>query len=481
MPRGFLVLIFISFFQTIHAQTIEVKLSPVMGMLNLLETLQGATGTSPTLRKQAEEQLPANVWQKALQDYQNLRTEYQFIREGYPSSRKVILSTRKLLMLAAAHATDLEDFQTRITGILPNQDMIRLIAILKSIEPHYRKTFWEPYLTTLESMQQEMISRIPRLLPLFKQAKAFYQTAWPESLPFIVNLYPIPALEGNTAATPYGNVLVCGFLTRHPGAAEHLESIIVHEMCHLLFEEQSQQVQNNIDTWFNEETSPYRSFAYSYLDEGLATAIGNGWAEQQLHGQLDTGQWYNDPTINGYAKAIYPLIKTYFTSKHSLDQSFVHQAVEAFAKSFPRSLFSYDNLLNEVNVYVDEEDPVGIQQIMTTIRSHFIIRNAWAVSPITATSSLERLNQGNSTHLIIVDRNQPAVLTSLNQEIPALRTTLNGLKITGETILTHMDETTGNTYIICILQQPDHLDKAMETLAGQKYLDVEKPSFPVDR
>ena len=479
MPRGFLILVCFSFIQAIHSQSIEVKLSPVMGMFNLLETLQGATGTSPTLRKQAEDQLPGEVWQQALQDYQNLRTEYQFIRDGYPPSRKVILSTRKLLMLAAAHASDLQDFQTRITGILPNQDMIKLIRILKTIEPYYLKIFWDPYRTVLENMQNEMTSRAPRILPLFKQAKAFYQTAWPESLPFIVNLYPIPALEGNTAATPYGNVLVCGFLTRHPGAAGHLESIIVHEMCHLLYEEQSQQVQNNIDTWFATESSPYRSFAYSYLDEGLATAIGNGWAEKELHGQLDTAQWYNDPTINGFAKALYPMIENYFSQNRVLDQPFVHQAVAAFAQSFPKSLFSFENLLNEVNVYVDDEDPVAIQQVMSTIRAHFIIRNAWAVSPITAGSSLDRLKNGLGTHLIIVDRNQPAVLTKINQEIPALRSMLNGLKITGETVLTHLDEASGTTYIICILQQPDHLDRAMAQLAEHQYLDVEKPAIPI--
>ncbi|MEZ4899706.1 MAG: hypothetical protein R2806_22880 [Saprospiraceae bacterium] len=471
--------VFILLTLALPAQTIEVKLSPVMGMLNLLETLQGATGTSVTLRKQAEQQLPDEVRATLLNDYQQLRTEYQFIREGYPSARKVILSTRKLLMLAAAQATDLTDFQTRITGILPNQDMISLIDILGRLEPYYQKLFWNPNHESLASLQKQMTEEIPEILPLFKKAKTFYGTPWPASLPFIVNLYPIPALEGHTAATPYGNVLVCGYLTRHPQALEQLKGIVIHEMCHILYEEQTQAMQNDLDDWFKKDDSPFRPFAYSYLDEGLATAIGNGWGEEILNGKLDTGQWYDDPYIDTYAKSLYPEVKSYLDHHKTIDQAFVVKAVAAFAKSFPDALFSFENLLNEVNIYTEEEDPVRIQQIITTIRTSFTVRNSWVSSPIASDQSLERMKNGPATHLILVDRNHQAILSKINQNIESLRTVLNGLRISGETIITHVDADTGNTYIICILFNEESLPRAMEALQAAKNLDLNQSVIPI--
>ncbi|WP_254050305.1 hypothetical protein [Myroides sp. N17-2] len=76
-------------------------------------------------------------------------------------------------------------------------------------------------------------------------------------------------------------------------------------MCHVLFNEQTPEFQQQIDQWFEENTYLYKQYAYNFFDEALATAIGNGWVHKNISGSLLTTDWYNNEYINEFAKELY--------------------------------------------------------------------------------------------------------------------------------------------------------------------------------
>jgi hypothetical protein len=48
--------------------------------------------------------------------------------------------------------------------------------------------------------------------------------------------------------------------------------------------------------------------AYVQLNEGLATAMGNGWFNRRVKGQVPAGSWYSDPVIDAYGQALLPVM-----------------------------------------------------------------------------------------------------------------------------------------------------------------------------
>ncbi|RYF31747.1 MAG: hypothetical protein EOO38_31440 [Cytophagaceae bacterium] len=117
--------------------------------------------------------------------------------------------------------------------------------------------------------------------------------------------------------------------------------VILHEMCHVLYDEQPAEIQHEIQKWFDENPSSFAPAAYTFFDEAMATALGNGYAYKELKGQMDSTEWYNNPYINGFAKALYPVAEQYLNSGKPIDKAFIDAAIAIFEKTFPDSLTDY--------------------------------------------------------------------------------------------------------------------------------------------
>jgi hypothetical protein len=281
-------------------------------------------------------------------------------------------------------------------------------------------------------------------------------------------LYPIPLESGMTTAIPKGNTLICSFLTENENDYIGRLGVIVHEMCHILFDEQPLHLQNKIDRWFKESESDYSKLAYSYLDEGLATAIGNGWAYQQIHGEVDTMQWYNDEYIDGFGHALFSEVSNYLAEGKMIDKTFIENAIALFGKTFPNANADVNTLLKVLQVYSNVEEREKIDELFGTLQSNFDIHSAWLSTPIDDDKSKETFQKDQITKLFIIENNNASTIDLLKKEYEEMP---SEIPTTENFILAFKTKKSRSTVFIVNLIKLKNLEKTLKVL---KNLEAEQ-------
>jgi hypothetical protein len=350
----------------------EVKYSPMLSQLRYLEAAAKTSHYSVTYRSAILKNIKADekiLFQQIVEDFQRIKLNYNFQWEQYPESRHSYRTIYDLVNIAAVNSVDLDDFSRRLIGMIPNDDYIALLKVFERIKP-----FHDDLLKKYEDKTKKQIKNyVPyqeKLGYLFDKVSHFYGTDWNPKTPFVVCLYPIPGREGISSATPHGNTLVCGFWGDKENDYKSRLSVITHEMCHILYDGQSADNQSNIERWMNESKSPYRKLAYQYLDEGLATAVGNGWAFEEIHAFVDSSSWYADEIIDKYGHALFPLVKSYMRTGKTIDSIFIKEAIAVFEKEFPKSIYDYKVMANEVFITGSFPDQ-DLDKVMEIVADNF--------------------------------------------------------------------------------------------------------------
>ena len=403
------------------AQLLRFKISRPYCVFNFLETCKGTVGTSEALKQYIEANTKGDpIFKKLVDDYISLNTETIFLREGFPETRPAYRSTKDLLIIAAVQSDYFPDFKTRITGILHNTDYYRLMELMEKADIYYEKIIWskhgEAALKQLKSL--EIYNNTSN--DAFLKFKNFYKSSWSDDMPFTVALTPVPGKYGGTAATPHANSLCVDVLTEETNYVGRV-AIVLHEICHVLYAEQSRQFQHELESYFANSTSPYAKVARDFFDEGLATACGNGWTYQFLAGKPDTTGWYSDPYIDGFGHALFPLVSKYLAEKKSLDSAFVSEAIQLFGEKFPNSPQDYGIQFNHLTMYCDEERTIERNQIKQNIYEQFMVSWLNFSTPVLEQESIAFLKESNGTQLVIVDRNHEKVFSSLRDLLPDLK------------------------------------------------------------
>lgn len=403
-----------------NAPLLKFKISRPYCVFNFLETCKGTNGTSESLKQYIETNTANDPsFKKLVADYIALNLETTFQREGFPETRPAYRSIKDLLMIAAVQANTISDFKQHIVGILHNTDYESLINLMQKADVYYEKIIWEKHgkaaLNQLKNLKKYEASSNEAFLKF----KKFYNSSWADDMPFTVAISPVPGKEGSTAATPHANSLCLDVLTEETDYAARI-AITLHEICHVLYAEQSRQVQHDLEEYFAKSSSAYANAAHNFFDEGLATANGNGWAYQLLTGKMDPGGWYSNTYIDGFGHALFPLVNRYLAEKKSLDADFVTEAIRLFGEKFPQSTEDFGIQFNHLTMYADEEQTQERNQIKQDLYEQFSVYWLNFSTPILGGESLSLLKEGGGSHLIIIDRNYESVLTSLKGVLPEL-------------------------------------------------------------
>lgn len=410
-------------------EIIQFKVSKPYCVFNFLETAIGRSETSATLRQFILSHTEGDSFFSDLcSKFKDLQLDYHYKREEFPESRRQFRSVKNLLIIDLVNADSWQEFQSRSIGMLPNSEQQNLINLLKQAEPIYDTLIWIDSKAKLQHQIDALSRFTAKSSEIFTTFQYFYHSGWTNDIPFLVTLYPIPGAKGNSTATPHANSLCVGVLTDETRHIERM-GVVMHEMCHVLYDEQPNDFQHQIETWFNENISPYKQFAYNFFDEGLATALGNGWAYKNISGALDTTDWYNNEYINGFAKGLYPLAEEYLETHRSIDKSFIDKAIGIFEKKFPNSIHDYGILLNNVYIYSDAETEAQRSDLFNVIGSEFQMSSAHLSCPILDEKSKEFLKTATSTQLIVITQNHQQVFSELKKVFPQLNTVpANALK-----------------------------------------------------
>ena len=202
----------------------------------------------------------------------------------------------------------------------------------------------------------------------------------------------------------------------------------------------------------------------------MATAIGNGWAYEQLNGRIDTAAWYADDYINGFAQALYPMVKVYLRERPSgLIVLFINAAIEAFAKTFPTADHDVAVLLNSVGIYADTEDDELLTAYSQALLSRFRVASSYLRAPLHSTATLRTLSYPQLTKVIIVDRDREARWNDLGNQY--LDVSAVDIPRDRNFYYAFYDDPSRSVVLIFLVEGTQRLNELMETLKQERQIN----------
>lgn len=352
--------------------------------------------------------------------YTGMNIDYRYDVPGYPEERLKPKTTYEQIQRWSVMSATMDEFFSNLIGIVPNEQYVELVDILAKAEVLYTNSIERKYGHRLKKQVKQLNKRDKKINEAFSKISTFYGSIWKPNIPFAVAAYTIPGSKGITTATPHSNSLIVGLLSQEQDI-DIKTSVAIHEMCHVLYEEQPKHLQWKIDTLFKNRKWNAATYAYNYLDEALATTLGNGWSYWYITGRQDTGDWYNDGYINKYAHALYPIVASYLRQDKTIDAAFVDTAIKIFESTFPDANYEVENIMNRVHVYVSTEVHEEYSQIMSEMNRSFRISSNYSTFPILDKDVLELLQTSNGVQILYVFKDNEKTLDILKQKFTALQ------------------------------------------------------------
>lgn len=116
-------------------------------------------------------------------------------------------------------------------------------------------------------------------------------------------------------------------------ATVHLNAVALHEINHFLYHGSDfYRLSNDFFA-----TSDYENarLASSYFNETLATACGQGMAQQVY--KTEDPQWYDHRIINRLAHEFFPTARQYLEQRKPFDNNFLQKYLNAFGEAYPNA------------------------------------------------------------------------------------------------------------------------------------------------
>lgn len=281
-----------------------------------------------------EDQL--NDWQEHLTRANDSRLKFPPVDGRVPSLGEVLES-------AALDSENIEEFAARASIWLKPDASESFEKLLKILAPHYDRYWWSP--SSLEQRRQELTKDLAKgqFGASFDKAKAFYRGELPgEGLPKIAL---IPYLKGilsdadRTMGHNSGSLQVLEVIVGEPDSRR--AGICFHEFTHGLWLGQDEAERIRWEQSFAKRGLP-GLLAYGQLNEGLATAIGNGWFHKRVTGHIQEGNWYADPTIDSYGKELLPIVESALEQARPPSDLELESMARAFERAVPDATTKFD-------------------------------------------------------------------------------------------------------------------------------------------
>jgi hypothetical protein len=218
--------------------------------------------------------------------------------------------------IAALQAASIDDYRSRLELLVSARAAETRVGVIAHFLPRYEKYFTTAK-TDLERFSKAAADVIEKkkLSELIDKAAAFYGADLPPAHKMHFVLIPRPVAKSRrTNAQQFDNYSVIE--VPFGDAPEERLDVVFHEMFHYFYQSALAERHAAIANAFSAMRGQNVFNAYSLMDEGLATAFGNGLVAQRLlepdvfKKRLDTKQsFYLDDLIDPVAKAIMPLLE----------------------------------------------------------------------------------------------------------------------------------------------------------------------------
>ncbi len=380
--------------------TVEYRISPVHGLVKFVYAVAGEPHQSGNLKE---------IFNRSSYKTREIHDAIEVVQRMSSGLHRGIefntisfedradgMEVASFIAAQSIFASSLKELGERTVGIMPLSEHTQFFAALQRLEPVYKKLIWDKSIKQLRLHQQELekLARRANLNQMFAQAKNFYRSSWPENLNFIIGLYPILHLkefENSSSSSSFGSVEEHGVMIGGRAEEEVAGSfgVIFHELCHSLYGAQDVSFIEELNGYFTSSQSPYQLQAHTWFNEAVATTIGNGWAYGRAKPKKADEHWYNNVTVDTYAKAIYPLTKAYIEDGKSIDKSYIDMVIQLFAEALPDAIYTYESILNRVVVLSDQQVK---RDLTSELRKNFFISSLASTSQMDVEKAFELFN-----------------------------------------------------------------------------------------
>lgn len=465
---------------------VEYKVSKMHGLIDFVLTISGekhhAPGVFETYKNSSYSKDAASI--EKLKEFESVKNNLLYQNIGTDSKgirgRHIKQNVDSIVIAQSMFAKNLNEFSERILGLLPKSDHLVLLSTLKFFEPIYSKLIWNKSLKELTKHKSllEKLSNKVNLNQMFKHAETFYRAKWPVEVPFVIGLYPVPFIDGfknSTVSHSMDSVEEHGVLIG--STKKDLNGsfgVIFHELCHSLYGSQSHDYMNEFEKYFSESQSLYKNQAYDWIDESLATAIGNGWAFKKANdGHLDKEPWYNQPTIDGFAKALFELTSSYLEKNRPVDKEFIDKAIEIYSLKFPNSIYELDSIMSKIalvhnGTFLKGSEPKSI------LRGAFFVSSYDGSAPINHEESVSVISEPGLTVLIVFNDDDVKDLLKISKSIPTIDENMDSLKKMGNHSYMSVQDKNAKTFIFIKAKNTEEFKKSIMSLKNSGKIDPSK-------
>ena len=393
----------------------EIKFSEPLAVFVFVEQLSSKHPDN-TFKKQFSTSIyNREKYKSLLALFDTLRLNYTYEFDGFPYGSKMPGMTEALLKKNLVNSVNLKDFKKNSAGIIPNTTLLQLTSVLYEFQLVYRELVYQPNKIKFEKQLNELIefAKTKNLATYFDKGLTFYKSHWDESFPFEIAVYPLPNSQGFSAEAFCNNAI-----SALPGDTKDytvLLSVVMHEIFHILYDEQSLIIKRNIAKWFTANSSKSSAYAYLLLNEALATSMGNGFVHETLSGKKDEGDWYDRKYIDLIAKKIYPMVADYITQKKGIDEGFVNIYIKFYEENYSEWLNEMDNLMCYRYVVTDNAGDFAV------FRKFYPYSSLSQYEDQVTELSVDKLKEAPITKVIIVSKENEMKLSFIKNKFPELK------------------------------------------------------------
>ncbi len=393
----------------------EVKFSEPLAVFVFVENLSTHYPDNPFKKLFTNSKFNQDKYNKLIAEFDTLNIDYSYDFTEYPYGQKFPGMTGSLLKRNLIRSKTLDEFKFNSVGIIPITDVIKLTSILSTFSPVYQELVYQPNKEKFEKQLTELSSFIvsKNIASYFDIGKKFYNSSWDNAIPFEIAIYPLPNSKVFTAEAFCNNA--ASAIPNDFKDYNLLLSIMLHEIFHILYNEQSLSVKKEIDKWFNSNPSIHSTYAYLLLNEALATAIGNGTVYEQLNQKEDSAEWYNQKYINLMAKKIYPLVKEYISNQKSFDKSFVDNYIKIYDTNFSDWISELNNIMTYRSVLTDNSDDFNY------INQFFPYKSMSQTEDNISENSIDKMSKTPITKIVIISKDNKNKIELLKRKFIELK------------------------------------------------------------
>jgi len=357
----------------------------------------------------------ADNYKNIISKFDKLTIDYSYSFDEFPYGTKIRMQTRNILKKNLIETTNLRDFKLRSIGIVPNITLNELTEMISVFTPIYNELIYNPNKVQFQKQLMEIskYSIEHKIEDFFEIGLLFYNSSWDNSIPFEIAFYPLPNSEGFTAQALYNNFIMA--IQTNLNDYKDLFSVMLHETFHIIYNEQSLEVKNDIFKYFKENKSKNSNYSLQIMNEVLATALGNGYVYEKIDGKTDLNDWYANKYINLLARKIYPLVTDYIRQKKPIDKIFIDNYIQIYDDNFSSWINELENIMTYRYVISENQDDFD------SIRNIFWYRSSEENDTEITESSIEEMRNTPLTKVIIVSKNNNEKLSIIKKKFPELK------------------------------------------------------------